>query len=255
MNEDLDLIDIILCHKLSMQEKCTMIENVWGNGLEIDIPDNESGETALTTAVSSYKDGESLDLILLLVDLGANINAQTNLGDTPLIQSIKVKMKENVMALLLRCGAQVHHVNKEGYSFLDYLDEVGCYASFDYSRHIRYWKRSEFLECIWEGKVETLHTFQTNLHATIGNDNIHDVFMMYNKNVPNPCGWTLLHAAVFLGHAEYVRIILMYLKTTGNLDWSFKTSNCKLQTALIIACAKGFTDIILLFREVMMIIE
>ena len=243
------VMGIVACPDMSIKEKCIEVEKVWSDGEEVDIAD-EYGETALTTAITQYEKGQPLDLILLLLELGANVNAETNQGETPLIKSIKRSMKENVMEVLLNYGAQVHKVDKDGMSFLDYLDEVGCYASFDYIRCIRYWSRCRLLKCIWEGKKETLQSFEMDLRTTVKENTLYTVLMMLNENVSNFSGWTLLHAAVFIGRTEYVRIILMYLKMIGTLDWCFKRTNNKLQTALTIACAKGFIDIVLLFRDI-----
>ena len=236
---------------LSESSICEGIVNIWKRGEEVDTA-NELGETALTVAVDrSTREKPLENLIALLLGLGLDINVQTNRGETPLIKSIKAGMKEKVMRLLLESGAEIHRVDEDGLSFLDYLDQVGCYASFDYNGSIRYWRRSTLLKFIWEGKTESVNKFAKELHATASEESaLHDALMMMNRDIPNPPGWSLLHAAVFLGKTRYVRIILEHLNKEGRVDWCFKLSHKKLQTALTIACAKGFVEIVCLFRDI-----
>lgn len=231
----------------SIEERCQDVEKMFRAGMEVNTRIATSGETALTTAIKHHRREEPLDFIKLLIDLGADVNAKVYNGETPLIKAIKVCMKEDIIELLLVSGADVDHADDDGFSFLDYLDEVGCYASFDYIRCIRYWKRSALMSSVWEGK--SLCIFEQNLNV-IDDSDIYDAIMMENKDISNPSGWTLLHAAVFLQRTEYVKVILEFLEKRARQDLCFKQSSKKLQTALMIASAKGYTDIVLLFGEI-----
>ncbi len=78
-------------------------------GADVDTPINRLGETALMRAIATDPNDDSTDLgkdstIELLLAAGANVNATTTEGGTPLIYAFELG-RPNVSSLLLANGA------------------------------------------------------------------------------------------------------------------------------------------------------
>jgi ankyrin repeat protein len=61
------------------------------------------------------------EIVKILLNSGANIDRQSNDGDTALIKAA-FKNNHNIIELLLSKGADKSILNKEGKSYYDYLD-------------------------------------------------------------------------------------------------------------------------------------
>lgn len=87
-------------------------------GVNIDVQPIAHGKTALYEAVVQGK----RELVVFLLDSGANINLPNNNGLTPL-HAAAMKGKRKIGALLLKRGANVHAKTKQGKIALDLAEE------------------------------------------------------------------------------------------------------------------------------------
>lgn len=92
----------------------TLVKKLLKQGLSVNRKD-EKTLTPLHVAADSKEDGSQM--ILLLLKAGANINARTDYGSTPLIMSLQVYVHSNNAKILLENGADVHLTNEyNGYT-------------------------------------------------------------------------------------------------------------------------------------------
>jgi hypothetical protein len=96
--------------KTSSISKLNEFVNAGGN---IDMKLNGARQTILDLAV--YED--KYDLVKQLIDIGADVNAQTHSGSTPIFSVKSIKVAD----LLINNGADLNATNKKGYSILYYL--------------------------------------------------------------------------------------------------------------------------------------
>lgn len=81
---------------------------------------DKSGRTALFYAAAVNK---NYDIVQTLLDAGANPNARSINGDTPLIIAAKTSTTPNVILILLLSGAKMDTKNKAGKTAFDYAKQ------------------------------------------------------------------------------------------------------------------------------------
>lgn len=79
---------------------------------------NEKGWTALILAVRNYKTCSTKETVMILVELGCDVNIQENGGSNALIVSWVDGVCVEIVKLLLDNGAKVNVQNKNGWSYL-----------------------------------------------------------------------------------------------------------------------------------------
>jgi len=93
-----------------------LIRTILENGI-VDVNDTDSiGWTALHCASGHF----SLELVKLLIDSGADVNARTIEGDVPLLVAISNHSKR-ISKFLIEAGADVNIKNNYGNSPSDYI--------------------------------------------------------------------------------------------------------------------------------------
>lgn len=93
-----------------------LIRIILENGI-VDVNDTDSiGWTALHCASGHF----SLELVKLLIEAGADVNARTNEGDVPLLVAISNHSKR-ISKFLIEAGADVNIKNRCGNSPSDYM--------------------------------------------------------------------------------------------------------------------------------------
>lgn len=86
------------------------------------------GGSFLGNAVQSSSAGE--DMVRLLIEKGADVNAADMFGITPLEEAV-VKRGTNIVTLLLDSGADINHHDKDGLSPLNAAVKYGAKANAD----------------------------------------------------------------------------------------------------------------------------
>ncbi len=81
---------------------------------------NASGETILIRAVWFAK----ADVVRVLIDAGANVNAITGYGNTSLMDAAR-QGHEEIATLLIKAGANINARDKDGCTALDYAVYFG----------------------------------------------------------------------------------------------------------------------------------
>lgn len=84
---------------------------------------DENGETPLFYAIRSGK----IDAVKVLIDHGANVNAQNSSGTTPLLSAAYLagEAGREMCTLLIQKGADTEHRNQHGMSY--YMLSHWCY--------------------------------------------------------------------------------------------------------------------------------
>ena len=89
-------------------------------GANVNITDDNNGNTALILWIKSDWKNTSTNKIKLLINAGADVNIKNNYGNTALILASSRNQIENVK-LLIEAGADWNLKNDEDSDFLDYL--------------------------------------------------------------------------------------------------------------------------------------
>jgi uncharacterized protein len=79
---------------------------------------NAHGEFGTTPLMMAATDAKTVGVLNLLIDSGANVNAQDSIGNTPLSFAAGWQSEPEYIELLLKSGAQVNARNAYGYSAL-----------------------------------------------------------------------------------------------------------------------------------------
>ena len=98
-------------HGVAGEEQLDMARYLVERGADVNAR-NDKGATPLHCAANPK-------MAKLLASLGADLNAATNEGDTPLIALAAEPESGDVMAILVKLGADVHARNARGQSALD----------------------------------------------------------------------------------------------------------------------------------------
>lgn len=94
-----------------------LIRTILENGLVDVNAKDDIGWTGLHCACMNFS---SLDLVKLLIEAGADVNAQTNEGDVPLLVAINHN-SNRISKFLIKAGADVNIKNNYGNSPSDYM--------------------------------------------------------------------------------------------------------------------------------------
>ncbi len=112
------LMHAVLC----MEPSLAMIEQLIGLGADVNIQESEQGYTALAFAARDQK----RDVVRLLLDNGALVNARDGWGNTPLQRCLTIKRKDmQIIRWLLDAGADPALKNNYGVSPIDHVRTIG----------------------------------------------------------------------------------------------------------------------------------
>jgi len=92
----------------------------------INIPVNSSKRTLLSMLIESYV-GTDPELVKLLITEGADVNAKSYGGETPLLKAMRAG-RADLLPVLLENGARVNDVNDRGESALHATSNPECIA-------------------------------------------------------------------------------------------------------------------------------
>lgn len=91
----------------------------------ITFQNEKTGKSALHFAVEK----ENKDMVKRLLELEADVNAQTTKGNTPLHSLLRAEQRDTVI-LLLEKGADINAKNKDGKSPHDLADKTVCTVNY-----------------------------------------------------------------------------------------------------------------------------
>jgi ankyrin repeat protein len=111
--------DYLLCYAVRQGANAT-VTLLLDSGAQVDIRSSGLNKTPLFQA--AY-DGR-VEIMRLLIERGANVNAVDLLGNNPLREAISSKNLQAVQ-LLLDAGCDPKHVNQDGKSMLDIANQYG----------------------------------------------------------------------------------------------------------------------------------
>ncbi|KAJ8119646.1 hypothetical protein ONZ43_g3450 [Nemania bipapillata] len=139
------------------------------------------------------------DILRLLLDSGADVNAVDPLGNTAINSASQGGIIDSVK-MLVEKGADVNHKNQYGWSPIFY---VVCPHSSALTRLLA--ENGAKMDDVVEG--------QTLLHMAIGEDlellkTLLEFRKVININAVNSHGYTALHYAIFESNIEYLKILI-----------------------------------------------
>ena len=233
--------------------------------INVNVKDSFDDSTALFYAIFSGTSDVRLDIMEMLIEKGADVNAKNKYGDTPLMYASKVEGRLPSVSLLLKHGANMNVKNYDDKTALMLARENGntqveeLLESPDIKQHLAdietaTRRNSQLLEASYNGQVDLVRALleegadinkttngRTPLVEASDNDHLEVVRILLERgadiNKTDAAGNTPLYVASEAGNEEVVKILLENGAETN------KANNLK-QTPLMIAVGYGNLEIV-----------
>ena len=163
-----------------------------------------------------------MEVVIALVDRGADVDARTVNQDTPLHWACDEGNMELAMALVKK-GANVYSVGSDG-------NKPRCTPAM-IALFNRLWYTTPLMKAMLDRDMDTFEAL------------LNDESVEVNAEIGDGYGWTVLHAAEDMHLGEYVTRLLQH----DHVNIAAKHQP-RSQTALHLACGKGDVAMVQLFH-------
>ena len=209
----------------ALKGNLSLARTLIATGAKVNLHDKNPGWTPLMHAAFHGHE----DIVKLLLEHKANINAFSAKGATPLMLAAS-KGREGVVRVLLEKGADITLRDRAGATALQRAVQAGHTRIEAMLREAQGW--TELTYASWNGRLDDVRA----LVAKGADVNLHD----------KEPGWTPLMHAAFHGHADIVKLLL---EKGANAKATEKNG----MSALQLAEKNGHTDIANMLRAAMML--
>ena len=114
-------------HLAAFKNNINIIRLLVSKGMDVNIQTSISGHTPLHMVCMVSPSNNKVETARVLLELGADINAQDGMGNTPLHQACRDRMNPGLIRFLIANGANVRALNSQAHTPFDIATEVQRY--------------------------------------------------------------------------------------------------------------------------------
>jgi len=123
-----DNADYTCIHLAAYKNNINIIRLLVSKGVDVNIPNSIFGHTPLHMACTISSTHNKVETARVLLELGADINVQDDMGDTPLHTACRDRVDPELIGFLIANGANVGALNSQGHTPFDIATGVQTYG-------------------------------------------------------------------------------------------------------------------------------